>query len=39
MTLVGLLVFGIICGLFTAAISAARHGAGQDLGLDPGGET
>ena len=40
LTLIGLLVFGITCGLFTAAISAARHGAGQDLGLDPaGGET
>ena len=34
-TLVGLLVFGVTCGLFTAAISAARHGAGQDLGLEP----
>ena len=34
-TLIGLLVFGVACGLFTAAVSAARHGAGQDLGLDP----
>lgn len=38
-TLVGLLVFAVTCGLFTAAISAARHGAGQDLGLEPAGET
>jgi PAT family beta-lactamase induction signal transducer AmpG len=35
LTLIGLLVWGITCGLFTAAVSAARHGAGQDLGLDP----
>jgi MFS transporter, PAT family, beta-lactamase induction signal transducer AmpG len=35
LTLIGLLVWGITCGLFTAAVSAARHGAGQELGLDP----
>lgn len=34
-TLIGLLVFGAACGLFTAAVVAAHHGAGQDLGLDP----
>lgn len=34
MTLVGLLVFGLVCGLFTAAATAARHGAGQDLALE-----
>lgn len=38
-TLVGLLVWGLTCGLFTAAVSAARHGAGQDLGLDAASET
>jgi PAT family beta-lactamase induction signal transducer AmpG len=37
-TLIGLLTFGITCGLFTAAVSAARHGAGQELGLDPHSE-
>lgn len=39
LTLIGLLVWGVTCGLFTAAVSAARHGAGQDLGLDPVSET
>lgn len=35
-TLVGLLIFGAVCGVFTAAVVAARHGAGQDLErLDP----
>ena len=38
-TLIGLLVWGLTCGLFTAAVSAARHGSGQDLGLDPASET
>ena len=33
-TSVGLLVFGAVCGLFTAAIAAARHGAGRELALD-----
>jgi MFS transporter, PAT family, beta-lactamase induction signal transducer AmpG len=33
-TAVGLLTFGLVCGLFTAAVAAARHGAGQDLALD-----
>ena len=27
----GVLAFGLICGLFTAAIFAARHGAGREL--------
>ena len=27
MTLVGLIVFGVTCGLLTAAVVAARHGA------------
>ena len=31
MTLVGLVVFGVTCGLLTAAIVAARHGAGQGV--------
>jgi PAT family beta-lactamase induction signal transducer AmpG len=35
LALIGILVFGAVCGLFTAAISAARHGAGKGLGLDP----
>ena len=35
LALIGLLVWGLTCGLFTAAVSAARHGAGQELGLDP----
>jgi MFS transporter, PAT family, beta-lactamase induction signal transducer AmpG len=30
-TLIGLLIFGAICGLLTAAVVAARHGAGQGL--------
>jgi PAT family beta-lactamase induction signal transducer AmpG len=33
-TIAGLLTFGLVCGLFTAAVVAARHGAGQDLALD-----
>ena len=34
LTLLGLLTFGIVCGLFTAAVTAARHGAGQELALE-----
>ena len=30
----GLVVFGITCGLLTAAIVAARHGAGQGVAED-----
>jgi MFS transporter, PAT family, beta-lactamase induction signal transducer AmpG len=33
-TLIGLLVFAAVCGLFTAAVVAARHGAGQALAED-----
>ena len=32
--LLGLAAFGAVCGLFTAAVAAARHGAGRDLALD-----
>ncbi len=32
--LIGIAVFGIVCGLFTAAVFAARHGAGQELAVD-----
>ncbi len=39
LTLIGLLTFAAVCGLFTAAVSAARHGSGQELGLDPDSET
>jgi len=34
LTLVGLVVFGVTCGLLTAAVVAARHGAGQGLAED-----
>ncbi|HET6344926.1 MAG TPA: MFS transporter [Myxococcota bacterium] len=34
LTLVGLLVFGVTCGLLTAAVVAARHGAGRELALE-----
>jgi PAT family beta-lactamase induction signal transducer AmpG len=33
-TLVGLLIFAAVCGLLTAAVVAARHGAGQALADD-----
>ncbi|HEY0782283.1 MAG TPA: hypothetical protein VGE98_07510, partial [Thermoanaerobaculia bacterium] len=33
-TLAGILVFALVCGLFTAAVAAARHGAGQGLETD-----
>ena len=33
-TLAGLLVFAAVCGLFTAAVVAARHGAGRTLAED-----
>lgn len=29
--LLGLVVFGVVCGLFTAAVAAARRGAGAEL--------
>jgi PAT family beta-lactamase induction signal transducer AmpG len=31
LTLAGLLIFGAVCGLCTAAVVAARHGAARDL--------
>ncbi|HEX9670543.1 MAG TPA: MFS transporter [Thermoanaerobaculia bacterium] len=31
LSLLGIIVFGLVCGLFTAAIVAARHGAGEEL--------
>ena len=34
LTLVGLIVFGVTCGLLTAAVVAARHGAGQGIAED-----
>ncbi|HEX2642384.1 MAG TPA: MFS transporter [Thermoanaerobaculia bacterium] len=37
-TLVGIVTFGLVCGLFTAAVSAARHGAGRDLAADVAAE-
>jgi PAT family beta-lactamase induction signal transducer AmpG len=33
-TLVGIVAFGVVCGLFTAAVTAARHGLGRELALD-----
>jgi PAT family beta-lactamase induction signal transducer AmpG len=32
----GVLAFGIVCGLFTAAVVAARHGLGRELALAEG---
>lgn len=32
--LAGLAAFGAVCGLFTAAVAAARHGAGRELALE-----
>ncbi len=37
-TLAGLLIFAATCGLMTAAVVAARHGAGQELAVDSTGE-
>jgi len=34
LTLLGLLIFGVVCGLLTAAVVAARHGAGRGLAED-----
>jgi PAT family beta-lactamase induction signal transducer AmpG len=34
LTLLGLVIFGAVCGLITAAIAAARHGAGLELALE-----
>lgn len=39
LTILGLVIFGAICGLLTAAVVAARHGAGQELAVtDEGAE-
>jgi MFS transporter, PAT family, beta-lactamase induction signal transducer AmpG len=38
LTLAGLAAFGLVCGLFTAAVAAARHGAGQELAPAEGGQ-
>ena len=36
LTLLGLVIFAAVCGLLTAAIVAARHGAGQELASELG---
>jgi PAT family beta-lactamase induction signal transducer AmpG len=36
LSLLGLVIFGTVCGLLTAAIVAARHGAGQELASELG---
>ena len=36
--LIGVVIFAVACGLVTAAIVAARHGAAQDLGEDATGD-
>jgi PAT family beta-lactamase induction signal transducer AmpG len=36
LTLLGITVFALVCGLLAAAVAAARHGAGRDLAADPG---
>lgn len=33
-TIVGLAAFGTVCGLFTAAVVAARHGVGRELAME-----
>jgi PAT family beta-lactamase induction signal transducer AmpG len=38
LSLFGLLTFGVVCGLLTAAVVAARHGAGRELALAEGDE-
>jgi PAT family beta-lactamase induction signal transducer AmpG len=35
-SLFGLLIFGVVCGLFTAAVVAARHGIGAELAAEEG---
>ena len=37
--LAGVVAFGAVCGLFAAAVAAARHGAGRELALDEGAES
>jgi len=36
MSLVGVVVFGLVCGMFAAAVTAARHGLGRELALAEG---
>jgi PAT family beta-lactamase induction signal transducer AmpG len=36
LTLLGIMIFGAVCGLLTAALVAARHGAGQELASEMG---
>lgn len=38
LTLAGLVAFGAVCGTFTAAVVAARHGVGRELALAAGDE-
>jgi PAT family beta-lactamase induction signal transducer AmpG len=38
LTLLGLVIFGAVCGLIAAAIVAARHGAGEEIGAEMGRE-
>lgn len=38
LTLAGLLAFGVVCALLTAAVVAARHGLGRELALEEGDE-
>ena len=33
-SLLGLVIFGVVCGLITAAIAAARHGAGREIAVE-----
>jgi MFS transporter, PAT family, beta-lactamase induction signal transducer AmpG len=35
LTLLGVAVFAAVCGLFTAAVAAARHGAGREIAAGP----
>ena len=35
-SLAGVLAFGLVCGLFTAAVVAARHGLGRELAVAEG---
>jgi len=37
LTLLGIAVFALVCGLLAAAVAAARHGAGRELAADPAG--
>jgi PAT family beta-lactamase induction signal transducer AmpG len=37
LTLLGIAAFALVCGLLTAAVAAARHGAGRELAVDAPG--